>query len=205
MYVLTILALGIVTAVATSLDEIVILVMFQGSASAGPDGRRRRKTIGLGYFIGSCLGVLIAVSIAIGLVQSPIQEYIFWLGLIPILMGLYSLIHPKDDNGLQVAGSLISKTRSSLTPVVQYIVIALALSFDDFGVYIPLLAMMEIQEILIIIFAAIVNIILVIYVSQRISNIAFIKHYLDQVSRWLIPIVFISIGLFVIISGYTAF
>ena len=83
--------------------------------------------------------------------------------------------------------------------------IALALSFDDFGVYIPLLAMMEIQEILIIIFAAIVNIILVIYVSQRISNIAFIKHYLDQVSRWLIPIVFISIGLFVIISGYTAF
>lgn len=55
-----------------------------------------------------------------------------------------------------------------------------------------------------IIFAAVINVILVIYVSQRISNLAVVKRYLDKVAQWLIPVIFILIGLFVIINGYTA-
>ncbi len=204
MDIFVIFALGIVTAIATSLDEIIVLAMFHGSVAPGPEGRHRRRIIGLGYFLGSLFGVFIFAGIAVGLVQFPVQRYIFWLGLIPILMGIYSLIHTKDDSELQTAGSIIGRTRGSLAPLAQYIIIALVLSFDDFGVYIPLLAVMRTQEILMIIFAAVINVILVIYVSQRISNLAVVKRYLDKVAQWLIPVIFILIGLFVIINGYTA-
>lgn len=201
MDILKVFVLGFVVALATNVDKVVVFSMFHSSVPRGLDGRYRRRIINLGCFIGSCFGLLIYASVILGIIQLPIQEYLFWLGLIPISMGAYFLIRP-GDNEIQTAGSTIGKTSSSLTPLIQYIVIALVLSIDDLGVYIPLVAEMGASEILIIMFVAIVNIILVIYVSQRISNISVIKRYLDKVGRWLIPFIFILIGSFILISGY---
>lgn len=87
MDIFVIFALGIVTAIATSLDEIIVLAMFHGSVAPGPEGRHRRRIIGLGYFLGSLFGVFIFAGIAVGLAQFPIQRYIFLARSYPHLNG----------------------------------------------------------------------------------------------------------------------
>ncbi|MGE4212542.1 MAG: cadmium resistance transporter [Candidatus Methanomethylophilaceae archaeon] len=195
------LILALLTVVATSLDEVVLLAMFYGTAPAGKAGSERRRAIGTGYIAGSILAVMISATVALGLVHIPNDRMLSWIGLIPLAMGIYALVRPKGaKEELEVAGTVAAHTKG-FGPATQFAVLALILSFDDFGVYIPLLTGMELGEAMIMIIVAIVCIFGIAMAGKHISNVPSVKSILDRAERWLVPVLFIAIGAYTVIEG----
>ncbi|MEA4977554.1 MAG: cadmium resistance transporter [Methanomassiliicoccaceae archaeon] len=193
--------LALLTVVATSLDEVILLAMFYGTVPADPYGTDRRRAIGRGYIVGSILAIMISATVSLGLVQIPDHSLLSWIGLIPIIMGVYSLIRPKGQKDeLEVAGTVAEHT-SGLAPTLQFVILALVLSVDDFGVYIPLLTSMVLGEALIMIITAIICVFIIAMIGRRISDISSVKRILDKVERWLVPVLFIAIGAYTVLDG----
>jgi cadmium resistance protein CadD (predicted permease) len=195
------LILALLTVVATSLDEVVLLAMFYGTAPAGTAGSDKRRAIGTGYITGSILAVMISATVALGLVQIPNNRILSWIGLIPLAMGIYALARPRGaKEELEVAGAVSAHTKG-FGPAIQFAVLALVLSLDDFGVYIPLLAGMELGEALIMIVVAMVCIFGIALTGSRISSLSSVKNTLDKTERWLVPVLFMAIGAYTVIEG----
>ena len=193
------LILALLTVVATSLDEVVLLAMFYGTVPSGRAGSDRRRAIGTGYITGSILAVMISATVALGLVQIPNNRLISWIGIIPLVMGIYALARPNgEEEELEVAGTVAVHTKG-FGPAMQFAV----LSIDDFGVYIPLLAGMELGEALIMIAVAITCIFGIALAGRRISKVSSVKNILEKAERWLVPVFFIVIGAYTVIEGQT--
>lgn len=161
----------------------------------------KRQAIERGYIIGSLLSITIYSTVALGLIQIPNHRLLSWMGAIPIALGIYALIRPKGvDAELEVAAN-ISTRMSGFSPMLQFTVLAIVLSIDDFGVYIPLLTSMELGEIFIMIAVAVIGLIGIIAAGKKISDTSSVKKMLDKVERWLVPVLFIVIGLYTLING----
>jgi cadmium resistance protein CadD (predicted permease) len=197
------LILALLTVVATSLDEVVLLAMFYGTVPSGRAGSDRRRAIGTGYITGSILAVMISATVALGLVQIPNNQLLSWIGIIPLIMGIYALARPNGEKEeLEVAGTVAVHTKG-FGPAMQFAVLALVLSIDDFGVYIPLLAGMELGEALIMIAVAITCIFGIALAGRRISKVSSVKNIVEKAERWLVPVFFIVIGAYTVIEGQT--
>lgn len=144
---------------------------------------------------------MISATVALGLLQIPNNRLLSWIGIISLAMGIYALARPKSEKEeLEVAGTVAFHTKN-FGPAMQFAVLALMLSLDDFGAYIPLLAGMELGEALIMIVVAIVCIIGIVLAGRRISNFSSVKDILDKAERWLVPVLFIAIGAYTVIEG----
>ena len=198
---LAIIAVGLAAAVATTIGEIAVLTMFYISAPEGPEGKTKRKIIDLGYFIGSGLGILLSVVVALGFRHLIPFEYLCWLGAIPIAVGIFYLLRPVADREICKAGTVMDKLRTVLTPLGLYTMLAMVLALDDLTVYIPLLSVIGPVEMAAVLIIAVANIAVMIIGSRYIRNIASIKCHIDRIQRWLAPALFILIGLFVLAQG----
>ena len=199
--ILAIAAIGIVAAVATTIGEIAVLTMFYISTPEGPEGRTKRRIIDTGYFIGSGLGILVSAAVALGFRHFVPFEYLCWLGIVPIAMGIHYLLRPVADREICKAGTLVDKMRSVLTPLGLYTMLAMVLTLDDLTVYIPLLSVISQTEMVLVLIIAVANIALMVSASRYIRNITSIKCHIDRIQRWLAPMLFILIGVFVLAQG----
>ena len=95
----------------------------------------------------------------------------------------------------------MNTARTKLTSLGLYTVVALALSLDDLGVYIPLLSVSDPFEIALILIIAVANIAIMIISSRYTSNISSIKCHIDKIQRWMAPTLFILIGIYVLARG----
>ncbi len=201
MEILAIIALGVAAAVATTIGEFAVLTMFYISAPEGPQGRTKRKIIDTGYFIGSGLGILLSAIIALALKEFVSLNYLCWLGVIPVAVGIYYLLRPVADREICKAGFIMNTARTKLTSLGLYTVMALALSLDDLSIYIPLLSVSDPLEMALILIIAVANIAIMIIASRHISNISSVKCHIDKIQRWLAPALFILIGIYVLARG----
>ncbi len=196
-----IIALGITAAVATTIGEIAVLTMFYISSPEGPEGRTKRRIIDMGYFLGSGLGILLSAVIALSLRHFVSLDYLYWLGAVPVAVGVYYLLRPVADREMCKAGTLMGKARCRLSPLGLYTVLAMALAVDDLSVYVPLLSVLGPAEMAVILIIAVANIAIMILGSRYIRNISSIKCHIDKIQRWLAPVLFILVGVFVLAQG----
>ncbi|HKM09149.1 MAG TPA: cadmium resistance transporter [Candidatus Methanomethylophilaceae archaeon] len=199
--IILILLAGAVAAMATTIGEIAVLTMFYLSAPEGQEGRKKRRTIDTGYILGSIIGLLVSLVVAVILIQLPIERFLPWLGAIPIVIGLYYIFRPVADRGIYKAGKVMDKARSKLASLALYTIVTLALCMDDLGVFVPLLAVMEPLEMLAIVLVAIANLLFIVLLSRRISNIASIKGHIDTLQQRVVPLLFILIGIYIYMKG----
>lgn len=199
--IILIILAGAVAAMATTIGEIAVLTMFYLSAPEGPEGRRKRRAIDTGYILGSAVGLLISAAVAVILIQLPLEKILPWLGVIPVVIGLYYIFRPVADRGIYKAGKIMDKARSKLTSLALFTMVSLAMCIDDLGVFVPLLAVMEPVEMLVIVIIAILNFFFIVILSRRISNIASIKGHIDTLQQRVVPILFILIGIYIYVKG----
>jgi cadmium resistance protein CadD (predicted permease) len=131
------LGTAIVVFVSTNVDDIVLLAAFFGGAI-------QARAVVAGQFIG--MGVLTGASVAAAYAAVTVpDEWLRWLGVIPLIMGLYLLVQwwrrrgqptPEDDD-LQAEKRIEGRLHSQVLAVAA---VTLANGGDNLSVYIPVFA-----------------------------------------------------------------
>ena len=184
---------AVVVFVATSVDELVVLTTLFAYAE-------RRKAVGqvyVGQLISQVVLLAISVLVAFG-IQTVSQKGIGLLGLIPIVLGIRILLGGHEEDEAQETASKLG-SRASFTLTVA--LIAIGGGGEELAVFIPFLGSLAIPDLV----AALVTLVLLVpvwcRVSQRIASIRRIQAWITRYQRIFVPVVFISLGVFVIIDS----
>ncbi|HIW62389.1 MAG TPA: cadmium resistance transporter [Candidatus Stackebrandtia excrementipullorum] len=183
--------------VATNLDDIVVLTVLFAVAARGTS-RLRGWQIVAGQYLG--LTTLIAVSFlaALGLTIVP-DEWVGLLGLIPLAIGVLALVRTlrgKDDD---------DEAESALRAVGLLGVagITIANGGDNIAIYTPVFRTISTTDALVTIAVFLVLLALWCLFARAIGTNEKVTEGLEKVEHWLVPVVFIGLGVFILIESGT--
>ena len=183
--------------VATNLDDIVVLTVLFAVAARGTS-RLRGWQIVAGQYLG--LVTLIAVSFlaALGLTIVP-DEWVGLLGLIPLAIGVLALVRTlrgKDDD---------DDAESALKAVGLLGVagITIANGGDNIAIYTPVFRTISTTDALVTIAVFLVLLALWCLLARAIGTNEKVTEGLEKVEHWLVPVVFIGLGVFILIESGT--
>ncbi len=183
--------------VATNLDDIVVLTVLFAVAARGTS-RLRGWQIVAGQYLG--LVTLIAVSFlaALGLTIVP-DEWVGLLGLIPLAIGVLALVRTlrgKDDD---------DEAESALKAVglLGVASITIANGGDNIAIYTPVFRTISTTDALVTIAVFLVLLALWCLFARAIGTNEKVTEALEKVEHWLVPVVFIGLGVFILIESGT--
>jgi len=195
--VLSTIAAAVGLFVATNLDDIVVLTVLFAVAARGTS-RLRGWQIVAGQYLG--LITLIAVSFlaALGLTIVP-DEWVGLLGLIPLAIGVLALVRTlrgKDDD---------DEAESALKAVGLLGVagITIANGGDNIAIYTPVFRTISTTDALVTIAVFLVLLALWCLLARAIGTNEKVTEGLEKVEHWLVPVVFIGLGVFILIESGT--
>lgn len=179
---------------ATNIDDIVVLtVLFLASSRGGPRGWQ----IVLGQYLGFATLVAISVVAALGLTIIP-DEWVGFLGLIPLGIGIFGLIR-----GLRNGRDDKDEAESALKAVglLGIAGITIANGADNISLYTPIFRTIPPTDtvITIVVFFALVAVWCLI--GRLIGTNKAVTETLERIEHWLVPTVFIGLGLFILIES----
>ena len=183
--------------VATNLDDIVVLTVLFAVAARGTS-RLRGWQIVAGQYLG--LVTLIAVSFlaALGLAIVP-DEWVGLLGLIPLAIGVLALVRTvrgQDDD---------DEAESALKAVGLLGVagITIANGGDNIAIYTPVFRTISTTDAVVTIVVFLVLLALWCLLARAIGTNEKVTEALEKVEHWLVPVVFIGLGVFILIESGT--
>jgi len=191
-----ILLTAIAAYIATSIDYFVILLIFFS--------RERRMKPVFGFVIGHYLGMFILYGVSLlaayGVRFIPESWMIGFLGLVPIGLGLkVAFQKDQETNEAERVEKIEEKTKLHAWGLVfSALLLTIATGGDDLGVFIPLFASYHFAEIIWTLLVFLFCIALLCFLSYRLSRFQLIREKMEKYERFLVPIVFIAIGLFVL-------
>jgi cadmium resistance transport/sequestration family protein len=188
----TVLA-SVVVFVATSVDELVVLTTIFAYAE-------RRKAVGqvyAGQLIGQAVILTISVLAAFG-IESISQKGIGLLGVLPIVLGIRILFGGnEDDQAQETAIRLGSGAGFTLTVAL----IAIGGGGEELAVFVPFLGSLAMPELVVALLTLLLLVPVWCRISQRIASIKRIQELIARYQRIFVPVVFITLGVFVIIDS----
>ncbi|CAM3554990.1 cadmium resistance transporter [Isoptericola cucumis] len=183
--------------VATNIDDIVVLTVLFAVAARGTS-RLRGWQIVAGQYLG--LVTLIAVSFlaALGLTIVP-DEWVGLLGLIPLAIGVLALVRTLRGNDDD------DEAESALKAVGLLGVagITIANGGDNIAIYTPVFRTMSTTDALVTIVVFLVLLALWCLLARTIGTNEKVTEALEKVEHWLVPAVFIGLGVFILIESGT--
>lgn len=183
--------------VATNIDDIVVLTVLFAVAARGTS-RLRGWQIVAGQYLG--LITLIAVSFlaALGLTIVP-DEWVGLLGLIPLAIGVLALVRTLRGNDDD------DEAESALKAVGLLGVagITIANGGDNIAIYTPVFRTMSTTDALVTIVVFLVLLALWCLLARAIGTNEKVTETLEKVEHWLVPVVFIGLGVFILIESGT--
>lgn len=204
---------GITAFAATNVDDLVILTLF----FARINGVLRRRHIVTGRYLGF-LG-LIAASLPgfLGGLVIP-KEWLGWLGILPIAIGLHQLWQPNTDE-ISLQTTTLAQTkpgetnwRSRLVSVLspqtyQIAAVTLANGGDNIAIYVPLFANSSLAQLAIILSMFLIMVALWCVFAHYLANHPLLSQTLARYGHRLVPFVLIGLGIFIFLESesYKAF
>ncbi|QDG87053.1 cadmium resistance transporter [Pseudarthrobacter sp. NIBRBAC000502770] len=177
---------------ATNIDDIVVLtVLFLASAK----GRPRPWEIVGGQYLGFITLVGISVLAALGLTLVP-DEWVGWLGLVPLAIGVVGLIRFLRTRGEEEAEG--SFTAVGLASVAG---ITIANGADNIAIYTPIFRTMGTQDTVVTIMVFLILVAVWCALGRVVGTHPKVTETLERIEHWLVPGVFIGLGLFILISS----
>jgi cadmium resistance transport/sequestration family protein len=178
---------------ATNIDDIVVLtVLFLASTR----GRPRPWQIVTGQYLGFITLVIISVIAALGLTIVP-DEWVGFLGLIPLGIGIYTLIKglrrgddDDDDDDKITAVGLLGVAG-----------ITIANGADNISIYTPIFRTNSVGDTIVMIVVFLILVAVWCAAGRLIGTNKAITEKLEKVEHWLVPVVFIGLGLFILIES----
>ncbi|WP_068818644.1 cadmium resistance transporter [Phormidesmis priestleyi] len=198
---------GVTAFIATNLDDLVILMLFFAQINAV----FRPKHIVVGQYLG--FGALILASLPgfFGGLIVP-KPWIGLLGLVPIAIGLYQLIHPEDENEVQtVANDFQSTIKLPILSALgllapqsyQVAAVTIANGGDNIGIYVPLFAASSAASLRVILSVFFVLVGVWCYVAYQLARHPIVARVLTRYGAAIVPFVLIGVGIFILIDSET--
>lgn len=188
----SVLLSAIVVFVSTSIDDLVLLILFHSQART----RAQRLSILAGQIGG--IGILVGISLLGSYLASRMLEgwVIGLLGIIPIILGIKAMLSREEDKEAS-----INAGRKSLLATVTLVTIASG--GDNLGIYIPWFATLDEAALLITMLVFLVLILLFWALGYLLANQSHIKNLLSRFSAVLVPVVFLLLGLVILSENGT--
>lgn len=180
---------------ATNIDDIVVLtVLFLAAAR----GALPAWKVVAGQYLGFIALVAISALAAAGLTLVP-DEWVGLLGLVPLAIGVYGLIgtlrrrdddDDDDDSSSIKAGGLLGVAG-----------ITIANGADNIALYTPVFRTGTLAETAITIIVFLVLVAVWCLVARFVGTNKTVTEMLEKVEHWLVPAVFIGLGLYILIES----
>ncbi|MFC4735455.1 CadD family cadmium resistance transporter [Bacillus daqingensis] len=183
--------------IATGIDYLIILILLFSQIKKG-----QMKHIWIGQYLGTVIIVSVSLLAAYGVNFIPQQWIVGLLGLLPIYLGVKVWIKGEEEEQESNILSLLSSDRfNQLYLTVTFIV--LASSADDFSIYVPYFTTLNAIEIPIVMLVFFIMVGVLCYVSYRLASVNYISEKIEEYERWIVPIVFIGLGLYIMYENGT--
>lgn len=177
---------------ATNIDDIVVLtVLFLASTRGSLPGWK----VVAGQYLGFIALVAISVIAAAGLTIVP-DEWVGFLGLIPLAIGVYGLIRTlrrrgdDDDDSAISAGGLFGVAG-----------ITIANGADNISLYTPVFRTNPVPDTIVTIIVFLVLVAVWCLVARFVGTNKTLTEALEKIEHWLVPAVFIGLGLYILIES----
>ncbi|ETT84607.1 MULTISPECIES: CadD family cadmium resistance transporter [Bacillus] len=202
--ILTILsALG--SFIVTNIDDIFVLMLLfsqassQAKASNGrtvnmqPNGNRiYPRDIVIGQYLGFALLVLISLLATFGVTLIP-EQWVGLLGLIPIYLGVRLFIKGEDED----EGAILSSLNKFNKFYLSVAFITFANGGDNIGIYVPFFSTLNNNQLVITVVTFFIMVAVWCLIGYRLARFSYISETLEKYGRWVIPIVFIGLGFYI--------
>src|SRR5699024_2090366 len=149
-------------------------------------------------YIGTVIIILASLLVSLGVANLVPQQWIIgMLGLLPLYLGIKIWIQGEEDEDEGNILSLFSSGRFNQLFITATFIV-LASSADDLVIYIPYFTTLNMMEIIIDIIVVILCLI-----SYRLACLNFVSDKIEKYERWIVPIVFIGLGIYILFENGT--
>ncbi|MBN7453269.1 CadD family cadmium resistance transporter [Mycobacteroides abscessus subsp. abscessus] len=210
-------ALTIISAIGaflvTNIDDIFVLMLLfsQANAQARATGglkmnaqtksnRIYPKDIVIGQYLGFALLVLISLLGTFGVMLIP-EKWVGLLGLVPIYLGIKLFIKGEDEDEGAILSSLNSGRFNKLFMSVAFI--TFANGGDNIGIYVPYFTTLSVNELVITVIIFFIMVAVWCFVGYRLASFRHVSEVLEKYGRWIIPIVFVGLGVYIMAENET--
>ena len=184
--------------IVTALDLLVILLMFFARAKT----RKEYRDIYIGQYVGSVTLIVISLFFAFVLNYVPEKWILGLLGLIPIYLGIKVAIYGDSDGEERAKKELNEKGLSKLVGTIAIVTIA-SCGADNIGLFVPYFVTLSVTNLLITLFVFLILIFFLVFTAQKLANIPGVGEIVEKFSRWIMAVIYIALGLFIIIENDT--
>ncbi|WP_375507150.1 cadmium resistance transporter [uncultured Nostoc sp.] len=197
----TAITTGAIAFIATNIDDIVILLLLFSQINA----TFRRRHIVAGQFLGFTVLLILSLSgLFGGLVLS--KSWIGLLGLLPIAIGISSLVNKEEDALEEVVATSEESEASNITSFLSpqtYSVAAITVAngSDNISVYVPLFASSNLESFVIIIGLFFLLLGVWCYAAYKLINYRVIADVLTRYGNNIVPFVLIGLGTFIVLKS----
>ncbi len=180
---LGVLAASLTTFAATNVDDVVVLTLFFAR-------RVPTRRIVAGQYLGFAAIIVVSLICVWAALAIPHQWNRF-LGLLPLAIGIKELFQTRRKGP--------KKSRSTNYSLISIALVTLSNGADNVGVYVPFFLVSR-AYLWAILIAYAVLIAIWCFVGRWLGNHSVILHSLDRWGHWIVPLVFIGLGIYVLTS-----
>ena len=184
--------------IVTALDLLVILLMFFARAKT----RKEYRDIYIGQYVGSVTLIVISLFFAFVLNYVPEKWILGLLGLIPIYLGIKVAIYDDCEGEKRAKKELNEKGLSKLVGTIAIVTIA-SCGADNIGLFVPYFVTLSVTNLLITLFVFLILIFFLVFTAQKLANIPGVGEIVEKFGRWIMAVIYIALGLFIIIENDT--
>lgn len=175
--------------VGTNIDDIFMdTLLFSGTRTKG-----ETISVVIGKYIGMAVLTSVSLLAAWGLSLIP-QQYIHYLGLVPIILGVKTFIEGMRKDGEDDE----EEASKSANLLLNAALITVAGGADNLGVYIPLFAGIGLWEMVKVVLVFAVMVAVWCFLAKRLAELPPLRRFIDRYKKFIIPIVYVSLGIYIL-------
>lgn len=198
--------------IVTNIDDIFVLMLLFSQAKAqvktseGLKGNQTEnkhispKDIIIGQYLGFTLLVVVSLLGTFGVMLIP-EKWVGLLGLIPIYLGIMLFIKGEDEDENAILSSLNSGKYNSVFLSVAFI--TFANGGDNIGIYVPFFSTLTMNQLAVTVITFFVMVAIWCFIGYRLAAFKHVSETLENYGRWIIPIVFIGLGIYIMVENET--
>ncbi|MEH2062979.1 MAG: cadmium resistance transporter [Nostoc sp.] len=197
----TAITTGAIAFIATNIDDIVILLLFFSQINA----KFHPRQIVAGQFFGfTVLLILSLPGLFGGLVLS--KSWIGLLGLLPVSIGISSLVNREEDSSKEVVATTEEAEASTITnffspQAYSVATVTIANGSDNISVYVPLFASSNLESFVVIIGLFFLLLGVWCYAAYKLTKNRVIADVLTRYVNNLVPFVLIGLGAYIVLKS----
>ena len=184
--------------IATAVDLLVILLIFFAKAKT----KKEYRDIYIGQYVGSVTLIVVSLFFAFVLNYVPEKWILGLLGLIPIYLGIKVAIYDDCEGEKRAKKELNEKGLSKLVGTFAIVTIA-SCGADNIGLFVPYFVTLSVTDLLITLFVFLISIFFLVFTAQKLANIPGVGEIVEKFSRWIMAVIYIALGLYIIIENDT--